>query len=103
MKKEESLLYFVLMDLKQHYFAVLLVIIILLSAFYNIYITHNTRLLITQKEQLSQDQDNLAIEWNNLLIEENSFAEHSRIRKIAIKELSMVQPTSKSIVLVTLP
>jgi cell division protein FtsL len=58
---------------------------------------------VTQKEQLSQEQDNLAIEWRNLLIEEHSFDEHNRIRRIAIKKLSMAQPTNKDTVLVKIP
>ncbi|WP_413702043.1 cell division protein FtsL [Psychromonas sp. KJ10-10] len=34
----------------------LLAIALLLSAFYNIYITHETRKLVTEKDHLSQDR-----------------------------------------------
>ena len=39
----------------------------------------------------------------NLLIEEHTLDEHSRIRRIAEKKLSMAQPTTKNSVLVELP
>ena len=53
--------------------------------------------------QLSQQKDNLLIEKRNLLIEEHTLDEHSRIRRIARKKLSMSQPTKENSVLVELP
>ncbi|WP_019615037.1 cell division protein FtsL [Psychromonas ossibalaenae] len=99
----DNLLYLILADLRRNFAAVLLSAAILLSAFYNIYTTHETRELITEKEQLSQQKDNLMIEWRNLLIEEHTLDEHSRIRRIAVKKLSMSQPTNNNSVLVELP
>lgn len=89
-------------DLRKHFFSVVLGILIVCSAIYNIYITHETRGLVTQIERLSQDKDNLMIEWRNLLIEEHTLDEHSRIRHIALKKLSMSQPTKNNSVLVEL-
>lgn len=99
----DHLLFLIIADIRRHAFSALLVLIILLSAVYNIYTTHQTRELITKKDQLSQIKDNLTIEIRNLLIEEHTFDEHSRIRRIARKELSMAQPTTKNSVLVELP
>ena len=99
----DNLLLLIIADLRRYAFAVLLVLLILLSAVFNIYTTHQTRELVTKKEQLSQLKDNLTIEIRNLLIEENTLDEHSRIRKIAREKLLMSQPTAKDIVLVELP
>jgi len=96
----DNLLLLILADLRQNAVLVMLGISILISALYNIYITHETRELVTQKEFLSQQKDNLMIEWRNLLIEEHTLDEHSRIRSVARKELSMAQPTKKNSVLV---
>ena len=96
----DNLLLLILSDLRRYFVVVLLSISILLSAFYNIYLTHETRKLVTEKDQLSQQKDNLMIEWKNLLIEEHTLDEHSRIRNIAIKRLSMMQPTKDNSVLV---
>lgn len=99
----DNLLLLIIADLRRHFIAVLLGLLILLSAVYNIYITHQTRELITKKEQLSQQKDNLMIEKRNLLIEEHTLDEHSRIRRIARKKLAMSQPTKQNSVLVELP
>lgn len=101
--KRDNLLFLILADLSKNFAALLLGFCILLSAFYNIYITHQTRELVTKKEQLSQQKDNLMIERRNLIIEEHTFDEHSRIRRIARKKLSMSQPTQQNSVLVELP
>ena len=103
MDNKESLLALILADLRRNIFVVLVALVLVGSAFYKIYITHNTRLLVTQKEQLSQEQDNLSIEWQSLQLEEQTFGEHSRIRRIAKKKLSMVQPKKNNTVLVELP
>ncbi|WP_022941093.1 cell division protein FtsL [Psychromonas hadalis] len=99
----DNLLLLILADLRRYVVFVVLAIVILLSAFYNIYITHETRKLVTEKDQLSQQKDNLNIEWQNLLIEEHTLDEHSRIRRIATKRLSMAQPTKNNSVLVEIP
>jgi len=96
----ENLLLLILADLRQNAILVILGIMILISALYNIYITHETRELVTKKEFLSQQKDNLMIEWKNLLIEEHTLDEHSRIRAVATKQLSMSQPTKQNSVLV---
>jgi cell division protein FtsL len=89
-------------DLRQHFFSVVLGILIVCSAIYNVYTTHETRGLVTQIDRLAQDKDDLMMEWRNLLIEENTLDEHSRIRRIALKQLSMSQATKKNSVLVEL-
>jgi len=99
----DNLLFLILADLRRYFLVVLLGLALLISAFYNIYITHETRKLVTQKDQLAQQKDNLMIEWQNLLLEEHTLDEHSRIRRIAKKKLSMAQPTKNNSVLVEIP
>ena len=89
-------------DLRKHFFSVVVGILIVCTAIYNVYTTHETRGLVTQIEHLSQDKDDLMMEWRNLLIEEHTLDEHSRIRRIAVKKLSMSQATKKNSVLVEL-
>ena len=97
-----SLLLLIFADLRKSFFSVLLGLSILGSAIFNIYVTHETRVLVSQMDRLSQGKDNLMIEWRNLLIEEHTLDEHSRIRGIALKKLSMSQPTKNNSVLVEL-
>ncbi|KPU82033.1 cell division protein FtsL [Psychromonas sp. PRT-SC03] len=101
-KEQSSLLLLILADMRGHLLIIMLGVALVLSAFFNIYMTHQTRALITQKDQLSQKKDNLQIEWRNLLIEEHTLDEHSRIRRIAMKKLSMTQVSINQSVLVEL-
>jgi len=99
----DNLLLLILADLRQHFVVVIFALFLLLSAFYNIFLIHETRQLATEKEQLAQQKDNLMTEWQNLLIEEHTLDEHSRIRRIAKTKLSMAQPTKHNTVLVEVP
>ncbi|PKG39635.1 cell division protein FtsL [Psychromonas sp. Urea-02u-13] len=99
----DNLLLLIVADLRRYFAVILLGIVLLFSAFYNVYITHETRKLVTQKDQLAQQKDNLMIEWQNLLLEEHTLDEHSRIRRIAKEKLSMSQPTKNNSVLVEIP
>lgn len=99
----DNLLLLIIADLRRYLLVVIVTICLLLSAFYNIYITHETRKLATVKDQLAQQKDNLMIEWQNLLIEEHTLDEHSRIRHIAKTKLLMSQPTKTNSVLVEVP
>lgn len=101
-KPQTSLLMLILADMHRYFFVIVLALLLLISAFININMTHKTRELITQKDKLSQQKDNLQIEWRSLLIEEHTLDEHSRIRRIAMKKLSMRQVSIKQSVLVTL-
>lgn len=99
----DNLLLLILADLRRYFIVLCLALMLLISAFYNIYLTHETRKLATQKDQLAQQKDDLMTEWQNLLIEEHTLDEHSRIRRIANNKLSMSQPTQKNSVLVEVP
>lgn len=102
-QSRDNLLLLILADFRRYFVVLLLVLGLVLSAFYNIYLTHETRKLATEKDQLAQQKDNLMIEWQNLLIEEHTLDEHSRIRHIAKTKLLMSQPTKKNSVLVEIP
>jgi len=102
-QSRDNLLLLILADFKRYMVVVLMALALLVSAFYNIYLTHETRKLATEKDQLAQQKDDLMIEWQNLLIEEHTLDEHSRIRHIANTKLSMSQPTKKNSVLVEVP
>lgn len=100
MAENQNLLLLILADMRRYMLLVVLGLLILVSALYSILVTHETRQLVTKKEQLSQQKDNLMIEWRNLLIEEHTLDEHSRIRFVATKKLSMAQPTKDNSVIV---
>ncbi|UTM57693.1 cell division protein FtsL [Photobacterium sp. CCB-ST2H9] len=77
-----------------------LMVLVLISALGVVYITHQSRQLVAQQEQLLIERDDLDIEWRNQLLEENSLAEHSRIETQAEKALEMKRPNTNNEVVV---
>lgn len=90
----------VLKDLWRHRFVVILVLLVVFHGIGVVYVSHKSRLLTTQWDQLLKERDRLDIEWRNLLLEEQSLSEHSRITRIATKELQMNRPLPKEEVIV---
>ncbi|KAB7898390.1 cell division protein FtsL [Rouxiella sp. S1S-2] len=72
----------------------------LISAMAVVTLSHKTRLLTAQREQLVLEKDALDIEWRNLILEENALGDHSRVERIATEKLQMqhVDPSQETIV-----
>lgn len=82
---------------------VILFVLIGVSAMSVVFVTHHTRYAIMQKEQALLERERLDTEWRNLILEETSLSEHTRVQALAIKELNMTRPDAKNEVVVTLP
>lgn len=70
------------------------------SAFSVIYFTHLNRQTTSSLEVLLTERDELDIEWRNLLLEQNSLAEHSTIESQARKLLKMKRPNINSEIII---
>ncbi|WP_026957936.1 MULTISPECIES: cell division protein FtsL [Aliagarivorans] len=81
----------------------LLLLAALVSALAVVWTTHQTRLLVEQRERLMLERDELNVEWRHLLIEQNALAEHSRIESMARKRLDMHRPKLEEQVVVSRP
>jgi len=93
----------VLEDLWRHKWILVLALLVLGNAVTVVYTSHVSRKLTTEWDLLLQERDRLDIEWRNLLLEEQSQTEHSRITRIASKELNMSRPLPSEEVVVKLP
>ncbi len=89
-------------DIQRHFFVYSLVLAVIISAFAVIYLTHLNRQSTSQLEVLLTERDELDIEWRNLLLEQNSLAEHSAIESKAEKLLNMARPAAKSEIIIKL-
>ncbi len=89
-------------DILQHFVSYILLLLVVVSAFSVIYYTHVNRQKTSELEQLYTQRDELDIEWRNLLLEQNSLAEHSAIESRAKKLLNMKRPDADSEIIVTL-
>ncbi len=81
----------------------ILLILIFVSAMGVVWITHHTRAAITEKDMALEQRLKLDEQWRNLILEESSLAEHSRVTKTAVTELEMKRPNSDKEVIVRLP
>jgi len=90
-------------DIQRHLLVYLLLAVVVGSAFAVIYFTHLNRQTTSELEMLLTERDELDIEWRNLLIEQNSLAEHSAIEAKAKKLLNMRRPDTESEVIIRLP
>ncbi len=103
MTQRDSLLRVIIKDLWTYKQVSLLAILVVGSAFAVIVVTHETRLLTAQREALLSEKDSLGIEWRNLLLEQYSLEEHSRIRVIARDKFQMRRPNSAKEQVVEVP
>jgi len=75
---------------------------VVVSAFAVVFFTHVNRQTTSELELLLTQRDELDIEWRNLLLEQNSLAEHSTIESKAVKLLKMKRPNAKSEIIIRL-
>lgn len=90
-------------DIAGHLLTYVMLFLVILSAFSVIYFTHLNRQTTSRIEVLLTERDALENEWRNLILEQNSLAEHSAIESQAQKQLNMTRPDANSEVIIKLP
>ena len=78
-------------------------LVCVMSAMALVYTKHESRKLFVELEQLTQERDELNIEWGQLQIEQSTWAQHARIEKVAIEDLSLVRPDTADIFVIERP
>jgi len=77
-----------------------MILFIVVSALSLIYVTNCTRSLNANLHQLSLEQDHLQITRGQLLLEKSSLTMQARIQTLAERQLNMVVPDGKSVIVV---
>lgn len=72
--------------------------LVAISAIGVVYAKHRARVLFVEVQKVEQEIEALQTEWGQLRLEQNTWAEHSRIERIARSRLGMEMPERKSIV-----
>ncbi len=90
---------------KRQPFALVLVfaVVCVTSAIALIYTKHESRKLFVELETLTQERDQLNIEWGQLQIEQSTWATHARIEQVAKDDLSLVRPEATEIYVIERP
>lgn len=76
----------------------ILLIVTFVSAISVVYVKHYNRKLFVELQQLEKQRDNMEVEWGQLQLEQNTWATHSRIERIAREKLQMITPGSSEII-----
>ncbi len=67
------------------------------SAMALVYTKHESRKLFVELEQLTDERDELNIEWGQLQIEQSTWATHARIEQVAVDDLHLTRPETTEI------
>ena len=67
------------------------------SAMALVYTKHESRKLFVELEQLTDERDELNIEWGQLQIEQSTWATHARIEQLAAEDLKLTRPDTTEI------
>ena len=73
------------------------------SAMALVYTKHESRKLFVELEALTQERDELNIEWGQLQIEQSTWSTHARIEQVATDDLSLVRPEATEIFVIQRP
>ena len=76
---------------------VLLGLALLGSALGVIYSKHEARNRFNELQRLTQERDDLDIEWGQLQLEQSTWATHGRVEQVAHDDLGMVTPQASDL------
>lgn len=77
---------------------VFLIAVLIMSALGVIYAKYRSRMLFTEMQNLEQNLEAYDVELGQLQLEQNTWAEHSRIERLARTRLGMSLPVRESII-----
>ncbi len=76
----------------------ILLIVTFVSAISVVYVKHYNRKLFVELQQQEKQRDDMDVEWGKLQIEQNTWATHARIERIAKKKLQMITPDTSDVI-----
>lgn len=82
-------------------FPLILLILVLVTSLGTVYITQQTRSVVARHDELQSEREQLDVEWHNLMLEEYSLSEHSKIEAIAREQLNMIRPDGQHEIIVS--
>lgn len=78
----------------------LLWLLVVISALGVVYVTHVQRMRFNELQALKRQENELQVEWGQLLLEQSAWSTPSRVERIANKQLGLVSPDPAKINLV---
>jgi len=78
----------------------MMLVLVLLSAIGVVYSSHMSRQLFSEQAVLLERNDQLQLEWAQLLLEQSAWSSPNRIESVASEKLGMVMPETEQIELI---
>jgi len=85
---------------RTHFMTVALVLSVLTSALAMVYVTNASRSMNAGIQQMLSERQQLHIQWGQLLLEKTTWVAQARIQQTAERDLNMMAPDKKSVVIV---
>lgn len=79
---------------------IVLLAAVLVCALATVTSTHNARLLFVDLENEQNRQKQIGLEWNQLQLEQSTWAKHALVESVAVRQLGMHNPDSRRIMFV---
>ena len=76
----------------------ILLIVTFVSAISVIYVKHYNRKLFVELQQQERQRDDMDVEWGKLQLEQNTWATHVRIERIAREKLQIITPEYNDVI-----
>ncbi|WP_108126023.1 cell division protein FtsL [Saccharospirillum mangrovi] len=74
-----------------------LLVLVLVSAFSVVGVTYQSRVRYAQLESMRQQGQSLEEQWGRLLLEESAFSSPARVERLAREQLKMTEPGSDQV------
>ncbi len=81
-------------------FIMILLIVTFVSAISVVYVKHYNRKLFVELQQMEKQRDDMEVEWGKLQLEQNTWATHARIERIAKEKLQMITPDTSDVIFI---
>jgi cell division protein FtsL len=65
-----------------------------------VYMKHQSRVLFIELEKLTQERDDLNIEWGRLQLEQSTYSAHALVEQVASQKLRMTIPSATEVKIV---
>lgn len=83
-----------------HWVIIVLYVLVLASAVGVVFSKHESRKLFVQLQAMQKERDQTQIEWGRMQLEQSTWATHSRIERLARKELDMTIPSAENVIII---
>ena len=84
-------------DLRIGLIIVALFVAVMASAIAGVYAKHESRKLFTELQKLSNERDQMEVDWGRLQIEQSTWSTYGRVEQLAREQMQMQMPPPDSV------